>query len=84
MKTPAAAAVPANGKLRDALREWRRNLAKEMSVPAYVVLHDSTIDALCRQCPRSTSELLEVAGIGERRAERFGAQILAVIARSGE
>jgi ATP-dependent DNA helicase RecQ len=73
-------ASPVSGPLRDALKEWRRKLAKEMAVPAYVVLHDSTLDALCRQQPQSTADLLEVPGIGERRAERFGAQILEVIA----
>ncbi|MGH9591912.1 MAG: HRDC domain-containing protein, partial [Bryobacteraceae bacterium] len=83
-KLKQAVEAPANGKLRDALREWRRNLAKEMAVPAYVVLHDSTLDALCRQRPGNTADLLDVPGIGERRAERFGAQILEVISRSGE
>jgi ATP-dependent DNA helicase RecQ len=79
-KLAQAVEAPANGKLRGALREWRRLLAKEMAVPAYVVLHDSTLDALCRQQPKNTADLLEVPGIGERRAERFGTQILEVIA----
>jgi ATP-dependent DNA helicase RecQ len=82
-KLAKAVEAPANGKLRDALREWRRLLAKEMAVPAYVVLHDSTLDALCRQQPKNTADLLDVPGIGERRAERFGAQILEVIASTG-
>src|SRR5207253_4553261 len=72
-------APPVSGALRDALKEWRRKLAKEMAVPAYVVLHDSTLDALCRQQPRHTADLLDVPGIGERRAARFGTQILEVI-----
>jgi ATP-dependent DNA helicase RecQ len=49
-------------------------------VPAYVILHDSTLDALCRQRPRDMGALLEVPGIGERKAERFGAKILQLIA----
>ena len=57
-----------------------RDLAKEQAVPAYVILHDATLDALCRQHPRSIAELLQVPGIGERKAERFGARILELIA----
>jgi ATP-dependent DNA helicase RecQ len=61
------------------LREWRRALAKDLSVPAYVILHDSTLDELCRQMPSTIAELMEVQGIGEKKAERFGRAILGVI-----
>jgi ATP-dependent DNA helicase RecQ len=70
---------PLDEGLRSRLREWRRNLAKEHSVPAYVILHDSTVDAICRQRPLSIAELLEVPGIGERKAERFGAGIIELV-----
>jgi ATP-dependent DNA helicase RecQ len=76
--TPESGA--ANEKLRAALKEWRRELAKAQSVPAYVILHDTTLDELCRQQPRTERELLAVAGIGERKAERFGARILEIVA----
>jgi superfamily II DNA helicase RecQ len=66
-------------QMRERLREWRGVLAKELSVPAYVILHDSTIDAICRQVPRTIVELMDVQGIGEKKAERFGKAILGVI-----
>jgi ATP-dependent DNA helicase RecQ len=69
----------ATDPLREKLRTWRRELAKEQAVPAFVILHDSTIDALCRERPRDLAQLLEVPGIGERKAERFGARILELI-----
>ena len=72
-------AAPIDEKLRTDLREWRLNLAKEQHVPAFVILHDSTIDAICRQRPQTMADLLDVPGIGERKAERFGAHILAII-----
>ena len=79
----AAAALPApdagQDDLRERLRAWRRDLAKQQAVPAYVILHDATLDALCRLRPRDMAELLEVPGIGERKAERFGARILELI-----
>ena len=58
------------------LRAWRADLAKAHSVPAFIILHDSTIDALCRQRPRTLQELLEVPGFGEKRTERYGQAIL--------
>ncbi len=76
----ASTAVPPNEELRAALREWRREAAKTQSVPAFVILHDTTLDALCRLQPRNTAELLAVPGIGERKAERFGERILEIVA----
>jgi ATP-dependent DNA helicase RecQ len=71
--------LPVDQGSREKLKEWRRGLAKELSVPAYVILHDSTIDALCRQMPSTIAELMDVQGIGEKKAERFGAAILSVL-----
>jgi ATP-dependent DNA helicase RecQ len=71
---------PLDAVLRDALREWRRNLAKEMSLPAYIILHDATIDAICRRLPRTIADLCEIPGIGEKKAERYGAGILKLVA----
>ncbi len=71
--------LPGDPAMRERLREWRRVLAKELSVPAYVILHDSTIDAICRQVPRTIAGLMDVQGIGEKKAERFGKAILGVI-----
>jgi ATP-dependent DNA helicase RecQ len=69
-----------NMETREKLRAWRRELAKELSVPAYVILHDSTIDEICRRTPSTIAELMEVQGIGEKKAERFGKSILQVVA----
>jgi len=85
-KAAASVALPASDtssdSLREKLRAWRRDLARQQSVPAYVILHDATLDALCRQRPRDAGELLEVPGIGERKAQRFGTKILELIAES--
>jgi ATP-dependent DNA helicase RecQ len=73
-------AAPAAGseaeELREFLREWRRAMAKEKSVPAYIVLHDSSLEEICRRKPKYYAELLEIAGIGERKAEIYGQPIL--------
>ncbi|MEO8049850.1 MAG: ATP-dependent DNA helicase RecQ [Acidobacteriota bacterium] len=83
-KAAATVAAPVSGAdpedLRERLRAWRREVSKEQAVPAYVIFHDATLDALCRLRPRDVVGLLEVSGIGERKAERFGARILELIA----
>jgi ATP-dependent DNA helicase RecQ len=80
-KTAAGAAGPVDESLKDYLREWRRSVAKEMKLAAFVVLHDSSLDEICRRQPKSLNELLEVSGIGEKKAETYGREILAALER---
>ena len=78
-----ARSVPRVGddvELFERLRALRTELAQEMQVPSYVVFPDKTLRALCRQRPHSFDELLEVSGIGEKKAESFGERFMAEIA----
>ncbi len=77
----AAAATPKSGAsgLVEHMREWRRAAAKRNGVPAYVILHDSTLEEICRRVPSSLNELLEISGIGIRKAELYGRDIFAVL-----
>jgi ATP-dependent DNA helicase RecQ len=78
----ARAATPvadADQELREYLREWRRRTAKEQGMPAYVVLHDSSLDEICRSHPSSIGGLLNITGIGERKAELYGREILSAL-----
>lgn len=70
-----------NEELREFLREWRRNAAREKMVPAFVVLHDTALEALCARQPRTKKELMEVSGIGEKKCDLYGAGILQAIER---
>jgi ATP-dependent DNA helicase RecQ len=54
-------------------------MAREQKVPAYVVLHDSTLEELCQRRPTTLAGLRQVAGIGERKADVYGAEILQVL-----
>jgi ATP-dependent DNA helicase RecQ len=67
--------------LREHMREWRRNMAREQGLPAFVVLHDSSLDELCRISPRSLTELRAVTGFGERKTELYGKQILEALSQ---
>src|SRR4051794_9623874 len=55
-------AAEVDPELREYLREWRRTRAKEQSVPAFVVLHDTSLEEICRVQPKSRSELLSITG----------------------
>ncbi|HYM76734.1 MAG TPA: RecQ family ATP-dependent DNA helicase [Candidatus Dormibacteraeota bacterium] len=81
--TPGRALEP-DAELREYLREWRRLTAKEQGVPAYVVLHDTTLEEICRVRPDSIAKLLTITGIGERKADMFGSEILAALGRYAE
>jgi ATP-dependent DNA helicase RecQ len=71
----------ADAGLLDYLREWRRVTAKEQGVPAFVVLHDTSLEEIAEMRPTSVDALLRVYGIGERKAERYGREILDALAR---
>jgi ATP-dependent DNA helicase RecQ len=68
-------------ELRDYIREWRREMSKEQGVPAYIVMHDTSLEDLCRRRPASLAELLSVSGFGERKTELYGQGILEALGR---
>ena len=67
---------PRESELREHLRQWRRDTARETNLPAFVIMHDSTLDDLSRKQPNNLAGLLKVSGIGELKCERYGPQIL--------
>jgi ATP-dependent DNA helicase RecQ len=77
-------ATEADAELREYLREWRRSTAKEQGMPAYVVLHDTTLEEICRIRPSSIAELRKITGIGERKATLYGQEIVDVLERYRE
>ena len=76
--TASQAAKPDEAVL-NALRAWRRDEARTRAVPAFVVLHDRTIDAIATERPRSTAELAGVPGIGPAKLAAYGEAILRVL-----
>ncbi len=92
VRQAASAAVPKSADLepgihsdlREYLREWRRTTARQQNVPAFVVLHDTSLDEICRIQPASLAQLRTVTGIGEKKADTYGREILAAIRRFGE
>jgi ATP-dependent DNA helicase RecQ len=66
-------------ELMEYLREWRRGVSLRDAVAAFIVMHDSTLEDLCRKQPRTQVQLLGVSGIGERKAAAYGIEILGAL-----
>jgi ATP-dependent DNA helicase RecQ len=62
------------------LKAWRTRRAREDGVPAYVVLHDTTLSELAARRPGSAAELAAVKGLGPTKIERYGEELLDVLA----
>jgi len=62
------------------LRAWRRETARALGVPAYIVFTDATLTALAARRPASETELLAVPGIGPTKLDAYGDDILALVA----
>ncbi|NQE53528.1 putative ATP-dependent RNA helicase [ANME-1 cluster archaeon GoMg3.2] len=63
----------------EALKEWRKRIAAENSIPAYCVFHDSTLIGIANRLPKTTQELQTIKGIGERKIENYGDEILKIV-----
>jgi ATP-dependent DNA helicase RecQ len=68
-----------SGDVFQALREWRKGVAKEHGVPAYTVFHDATLQEIARRLPDSFDGLRGISGIGATKLERYGELLLKVV-----
>lgn len=65
--------------LVSALRAWRSEVARKRGVPAYVVLHDSTIDGIATSRPTTLGQLRDIPGIGDKKLEHYGDELIALV-----
>ncbi|WP_405612651.1 MULTISPECIES: ATP-dependent DNA helicase UvrD2 [unclassified Streptomyces] len=66
--------------LYERLREWRSDQARQLGQPAYCVFTDKTLMAIAESVPGDDGELSRISGVGGRKLERFGADVLAICA----
>jgi ATP-dependent DNA helicase RecQ len=86
-RTASAKAAPAvaagltdAGQVRfAALKAWRGEVARAHNLPAYVIFHDATLAAIAALAPRSLDDLQGVSGIGAKKLEAYGDEVLRVI-----
>jgi ATP-dependent DNA helicase RecQ len=69
--------------LFEKLREWRAATAREQGVPAYIVFGDATLRGIALSRPESVAELGGISGVGEKKLDAYGEQILEVVAAAG-
>ncbi|MFT5934480.1 MAG: ATP-dependent DNA helicase RecQ [Hydrogenophaga sp.] len=67
----------------DALKAWRAEVAREHNLPAFVIFHDSTLRALAATQPRTMADLDGIAGIGQKKREAYGVEVLRVVGAFG-
>ncbi len=71
---------PAQQTLFERLRWWRVETARSHNVPAYVIFHDASLREIARAMPMSLDDLRQVSGVGEKKLETYGEQIIALVA----
>jgi ATP-dependent DNA helicase RecQ len=83
---PLPAGQPGTGNpvLIAALRAWRSEVARKRGVPAYVVLHDSTIEGIASARPATLDQLRGIAGIGDKKLEHYGDELIAMVRAAEE
>ncbi|MDE1916335.1 MAG: DNA helicase RecQ [Sphingomonadales bacterium] len=72
-------ANPVGDPLFEALRNMRRDLAREAGVPPYVIFHDATLREIASARPASLAELGRLNGVGERKLQAYGEAFLRVV-----
>ena len=71
---------PVGDPLFEALRDLRRDLAKEGQVPPYVIFHDATLREIASARPATLAQLGQLPGIGAKKLEAYGEAFLRVVA----
>ncbi|KQY85416.1 DNA helicase RecQ [Pelomonas sp. Root1444] len=65
----------------EALKAWRSEVAKEHGLPAYVIFQNTTLAEMARAMPGDLVELGEISGVGAKKLEAYGREILRVLGR---
>ncbi len=76
---PAAASLDQAAQVRFInLKAWRAEVAREHGLPAYVIFHDATLAAIAERCPATLADLQGISGMGAKKLEAYGAEVLRV------
>ena len=79
-KAERVPAAPPDQSLLAALRAERTRLARQEGVPPYIIFSNAALADMAARVPRTPEEFLEVSGVGQVKARRYGSAFLAVIA----
>ncbi|MDE3200894.1 MAG: HRDC domain-containing protein, partial [Acidobacteriota bacterium] len=76
--SPAAPLSAEQVELAERLRAWRTEQAKHLKIPPFLILHNHTLEYIAQAKPATRRQLLEVKGVGEAKADKYGEAILNV------
>ncbi len=79
--TASKVAGTADDALMTMLRELRKKVAKKLSVPPFVVFQDPSLEDMSLKYPISIDELINIHGVGEGKAKKYGKEFVELIAR---
>jgi ATP-dependent DNA helicase PIF1 len=79
---PESAAKILDHKLMERLKQWRQTRAKADGVPAYIIAHDRLLNDLALHKPTSNQQLMRLPGIGPKKLEIYGAELLAILSKA--
>jgi len=68
--------------LQGMLRTWRSEVARKRGAPAYVVLHDTTIEGIATARPTTLEQLRSIPGIGDKKLEHYGDELIALVKKA--
>ncbi len=78
-RAAAADLLPPDAGLLERLKTWRLAESRVQGVPAYVILHDSTLAEIARRRPGNLRSLADIAGIGAKKLERYGPALVEIV-----
>ena len=70
---------PIDEELFHKLKLWRKSKAIKENIKPYIIFSDSSLISIVNQLPKSIEELLEVRGVGEKKVEKYGDEILKLL-----
>jgi ATP-dependent DNA helicase RecQ len=78
-RKPLTSIKPVGNTLWEALRDCRKQLAKDLSLPPYVIFHDATLMEMCEQRPTTRTQFARLNGVGEAKLQRYADVFIDVI-----
>jgi ATP-dependent DNA helicase RecQ len=81
-KPPPLPLDPAGVARYAALKAWRSEVARSHNLPAYIVFHDAALAEMAREAPATLDDLAGIAGVGAKKLDTYGVEILRVLAQA--
>ncbi|MFH2027709.1 MAG: UvrD-helicase domain-containing protein [Nanoarchaeota archaeon] len=68
-----------SGDIVSRLKEWRREISNQISIPSYMVMHDRTLIDIAQKMPLTNEDLEEIHGLGPTKIMKYGKEILDIV-----